>query len=312
MKRLIPILVFVSCGAVAVPAVDAAISPHDLRIDPGAFSPAQYKSEKVATNANLQAARLLADMHSTTYDAMGRVKGYKQLATYHHVDIIYWPSVFSTAAQAKAAWKDSAIGFPTRHQATSQTCVSGSPVSCKEIEWDRRQTGGGIHVINYQVMHYNTCLVEIASTGTLSAWHGARHQVQVILANVGRAAAIVLQQTCKGPVSFHFDRLQTSSTRGQTQTSFKVNQPFVLNLAWTVRNLPKKSAATLAFDYERQVGGGWQKATSITETVPTTNGRNLYRKQSQLTASGTFRITVAVTVKGTKPQTKTVTVQISG
>lgn len=310
MKRLLTIALLV-VPLLSHGTAQAGPSPNALRIEPVTFAPAIFKAAGVASNSVLQTAAVLPAIHSRTYDTMGRVSGYEELAAYRTIDIYYWPSIFHSSSQAKAAWNDAATVFTSRRSLLTNTCLPGVRVHCVVFVWFRRQATGGMHVIDYQVMRHNSCLLEVASTGTAAAWNAAKQQVRTILFNVDRVGAAVMQRACLGKLSFSFSSLQVLNTSGQAQTTFKVNQSFLLDVNWTVKNLTKQSTATIAFEYDRRAGSKWQKATSITETVPTTNGNNPYRKQSQVSAAGTYRITVTVTVKGTKPQSKSVTVSIT-
>jgi hypothetical protein len=146
------------------------------------------------------------------------------------------------------------------------------------------------------------CLIETMADlpTSLKGETGVKAQTLATLATVDRAAFSAAQKTCgsaAGPFGFALSRVSIQDTQGHARSSFRVQQPFVLSIQWTVQHLKGTARATVVIHYQVPSGARWRTVATGREQVVTVNRSNLLKKQVALSVANRYRIVVTVTIR---------------
>lgn len=308
--RLFLCLLSVGWSSASVASVSAThlLAPpaRAVRLAPSAFSPAVISTDQEESNAAADALRTTLGGGQGTYQSIRRITGWYEhgaLSTApNHTGVYYLASIFGKKRTANTAFRT--IQLKNQHETlgsdwtrTTSLCASSFGTRCLIIH-DVSQSGGGDE---YYLFARGTCVVEAYTTADSPHWGTYKSRLLSILRNVAAAALAVTKSACtatSGPLAFSFDRLRTLNASGTPQTNFRVNQPFTLDMGWTVRNLKGPGQASREIDYQRRTGGAWTTVSTIRESFSLVNGPNSYRKTAPINATGTFRLVVTVKLQG--------------
>jgi hypothetical protein len=111
-------------------------------------------------------------------------------------------------------------------------------------------------------------------------------------------------------VAVAFERFRTLTLRGRPQNHFRVGQPFLLDMVWTVRNLSGTTFADRTFTYQLWTGAQWRTIQAIPDRILISNGTIPYQKQAEFFEAGTYRIVVRIRI-GSASANKGVVVHVA-
>jgi hypothetical protein len=254
-------------------------------------------------------------LHSAPYEHFHRITGIGEDAQWHDitgskdvVEVLYLGSIFRSAADATNAYADAGTFPVSQYGAKVQRCPTGLPQRCTRLLI--ANSTPPVSSQWHDAFPVGACLIETMADlpTSLRAVAGVKAQTLATLAAVDRAAWGAAKKTCgsaSGPFGFTLSRVAILDTHGHARSSFRVQQPFVLSIQWTVHHLSGRARATVVIHYQVPGGAAWKTVATGREQVVAVNRNNFLQKQVALNAANRYRIVVTITIRSLARQAVT-------